>query len=102
VGAASSSMSLSFVVAREANPPGAAGFATGVTNFCSMIMAALVQPLIGKLLDLQWDGATAAGARVFSADAYVSAFLLFPAAAGLGLLVAWPMRETHPAQRSAG
>jgi MFS family permease len=101
VGAASSSMSLSFVVAREANPPGTAGFATGVTNFCSMIMAALVQPLIGRLLDLQWEGVELAGARVFSPEAYLDAFLLFPAAALLAVLVALPMRETHPAKAGA-
>jgi MFS family permease len=100
VGAASSAMSLSFVAAREANPPGAAGFATGVANFCSMVMAALVQPLIGWLLDLQWDGVEAAGARVFPATAYFNAVLLFPAAAALGLLVALKLRETHPARRA--
>lgn len=98
VGAASSSMSLSFVAAREANPPAAAGFATGVTNFCSMIVAAAVQPLIGWLLDLQWDGAETDGVRLFAPDAYRSAFLLFPAAAAAALLVALPMRETHPAR----
>jgi MFS family permease len=101
VGATHGSMALSFVVAREANPPGAAGFATGVTNFCSMIMAALVQPLIGKLLDLQWEGVELAGARVFSPEAYLDAFLLFPAAALLAVLVALPMRETHPAKAGA-
>jgi len=96
VGFFSSSMSLSFVVSREANPPHAVGFATGMTNFCSMIIAAGMQPLIGWLLDLQWDGKATAGAREFSADAYANAFLLFPATAAGAIGVAFALRETHP------
>ena len=100
IGAFSAAMSLTFIVSRESNAPHAAGFATGVTNFSSMIMVAGMQPLTGWLLDLQWDGVEAAGARVFSADAYLNAFLLFPATAAAAVVVALALKETHPSKAS--
>jgi MFS family permease len=99
VGATHGSMALSFVVAREANPPHAAGFALAVTNMSSILLIALFQPLVGWLLDLQWQGAEAAGARMFSPEAYVRAFLIFPASGLVTFLGMLALRETHPARR---
>ena len=98
LGAAHGSMALSFVVAREANPPQAAAFAASVANFSSIALIAAFQPLLGWLLDLQWTGESEAGVRIFSADAYFNAFLLFPASALVTLLGMLALRETHPAR----
>jgi MFS family permease len=101
MGLASGAMPLSFVVAREANPPHAGAFATAVVNFSSIMAIALLQPLVGWLLDLQWTGASAAGVRQFPAEAYRTAFLLFPASGLITLLGMLALRETHPARRRA-
>lgn len=98
LGGAHGAMALSFVVAREANPQQAAAFATSVANFSSIATIALVQPLVGWLLDLQWEGAMADGVRVFSPAAWRLALLLFPAACLIALLGAIALKETHPAR----
>ncbi len=89
-------MVISYAAARESNPGGTAGLSYAFVNCAAVASGAVFQPLIGWLLDLQWDGASAAGARVYAPEAYRWAFsalvlfLLFGLGAGLRL------RETHP------
>jgi hypothetical protein len=54
-----------------------------------------MQPLIGWLLDSNWDGTMQAGARIYSASNYSAAFfsLLVVNVAALG--AALLLRETH-------
>lgn len=90
-GAAGSSMILTFGLARDSNPPETMGAVLGFVNTAVVGSGALLQPLIGALLDMSWDGATLDGARIYSADAYRMALSVLPfcAAAGIvgGLLV---------------
>lgn len=59
----------------------------------------LLQPLIGWLLDLQWDGQTEAGVPVYLPGDYASALLVLPALSLLGALAASFMRR--PPRRAA-
>jgi MFS family permease len=95
IGGTSSAMALSFAVGREANPARVSGMVTGIVNFASIAAGAALQPLIGALLDRRWDGTLVDGARVFDAAAYGEAFLAFPIASGLCLVVTLFIRETH-------
>ena len=59
----------------------------------------LMQPLIGLLLDLSWNGATtASGARAYDAAAFRTAFLLLLVWLGMSLACALATRETHARQ----
>ena len=96
IGSASSVMALTFAVAREVNPVAVGGMMAGFVNVSSIIGAALLQPLIGWLLDRQWAGRMADGMRLFEAESFVTAFLVFPAMSAVGLLVAlFALRETY-------
>ncbi len=95
IGVASSAMPLSFAYAREVNPAGIAGLATPFVNFASILDGAPAQPLVGWLLDLGWSGRMAAGARIFGAQAYADAFLLFPVIALLAVGSALALVETR-------
>ena len=95
LGIASSSMSLTFAVGREVNPPEVSGLAIGFVNFASIAAAAVTQPFIGWLLDLNWDGRLYDGARVFDVDTYRIAFLPFPLMAAASLAAAWFLTETY-------
>ena len=47
--------------------------ALGLMNMCIVGSGAVMQPLIGWLLDMNWTGTIVDGARVYSASAYTSA-----------------------------
>ncbi len=91
----SGSMVLGFAAAREHNRPETAGATLGFVNTFVMASGAIFQPLIGWLLDLGWDGATAAGVRVYSVSTYQSAFLTIVISGAVCLLMGLVMGETH-------
>lgn len=87
-------MILTFATAREHNPIWAAGSTLALVNMAVMSTGAIFQPLIGWLLDLQWDGTAIEGARVYSGAAYATALAVLPACQILSLLGALKVRET--------
>jgi MFS family permease len=92
-GFASCSMILAFAAVREHNPPGTTGAAYGLVNTFVVGSGAIFQPLVGWLLDLGWDGALVAGARVYAEDTYRAALWTLPAISAVGILAALLMRE---------
>jgi MFS family permease len=88
-------MSVSYALAREHNPQGGSGAALGLVNMLAVASGAVLQPVIGLLLDLRWDGTTAAGARIYSLEAYADAFVILPVLYGLAILIALLVRETR-------
>jgi predicted MFS family arabinose efflux permease len=99
-GVGGSAMILGFACARENNAPDAAASAYGFINTAVVGSGALFQPLIGFLLDMNWDGTVLAGARIYSADAYQAAFAVLPVGCAIGALAALLGRETY-ARRQA-
>ena len=86
---------LCYATGREHNRAGATGTAMAVLNMTMMTVGAVFQPLIGWLLDLNWDGRMEAGAPVYSAAAYRWAFGVFVASGALACLAGLRIRETH-------
>jgi sugar phosphate permease len=95
LGFASGGVALVFASVREVNDPGHVGVALGFHNLPVFLAFALMQWLTGVLLDSRWDGALAAGARVYSIDAYRAAFSLCLAAALGSLLASLLVTETR-------
>jgi MFS family permease len=90
---------LSYAVGRESAPPELSGAITGVVITGIMIGPALIQPVTGLLLDMNWGGAVEAGVRMYDVAAFRIAFLptlIWTAAAAL--LAPW-MKETHCGER---
>ena len=90
---------LSYAVGRESAPPELSGTITGVVITGIMIGPALIQPVTGLLLDMNWGGAVEAGVRMYDVAAFRIAFLptlIWTAAAAL--LAPW-MKETHCGER---
>jgi MFS family permease len=94
-GAGASSFVLSFAAGREHNLPEVAGTAMGFVNMTLMIAGASFQPLIGCLLDLNWDGTMVDGARFYSLEAFRIAFLAFGVSGGMAVVAALLVGETH-------
>ena len=90
-----SGITLGAACVKEINPPQATGLATGIVNSGPFLGAALMQPLFGWVLDLQWDGRIAQGLKIYPQSAYESAFWLCLAVLALGLLATCFIRETR-------
>jgi MFS family permease len=94
VGFGGACMAVSYAAAREHTAGGGTGAALGFVNMVSVLGGAVFQPLLGWLLDLQWDGKLAAGARVYAVEAYRNAFLVLPAVYAIGFVLGLRIRET--------
>ncbi len=75
-GFATGSMIIGFAFAKESVPPQLAGTVSGLTNMGVMLGPTILQPAIGWVLDLRWEGPVVAGARVYGLGAFQDAFLL--------------------------
>ena len=92
-GMSGSAMSVCFALAREVVPPQVGSSATGIVNSMTVASGAVLQPLVGLLLDLRWDGAIVDGARHYLAEDFRISFLVIGASAIAGFLVACTLPE---------
>jgi len=95
LGFASGGVSLVFPCIREVNDPRHVGVALGTQNLPIFLGVALMQWLTGVLLDANWTGTLAAGARVYPLGAYRAAFGLCFGAASVSFLMACLITETR-------
>lgn len=86
MGFASSGLVLVFVCVREVNDPARVGITIGFCNLPVFLVFALVQWLMGLILDARWEELIAGGARVYPPSAWEAAFSLC-LAVSLGALV---------------
>ncbi|MCG8509536.1 MAG: MFS transporter, partial [Rhodospirillales bacterium] len=94
-GFAGASLVVAYAAGRENAGRAVSGAAMGFINMWAMGTSALLQTFIGWLLDLNWDGQSMDGARIYSPAAYDAAFLTYVATAALLVGAAALMRETH-------
>ncbi|MBI3003400.1 MAG: MFS transporter [candidate division NC10 bacterium] len=95
LGFASAGLVLTWVCATEVNPPHYAGLATATVNTGGFLGAAVLQVLLGAVLDARWAGAMEGGARVYSPEAYGMAFTVCFGVAAAAALLAGLVTETH-------
>ncbi|MDH3386870.1 MAG: MFS transporter [Gammaproteobacteria bacterium] len=95
VGAGGSAMTVCFGSVKELNDINYSSTSLGLMNMCIVGSGAVMQPLIGWLLDLNWDGAMQDGARVYSEQAYTTAFISLLVLTLMALLAGLFLRETH-------
>ncbi len=93
IGISGSFMSVSFALVREVAPQDISGSVVGIVNSLTVASGALLQPLVGMLLDRQWDGTFLAGARIFSGADYRSSFAIVFASALVGLIACLSLKE---------
>ena len=94
-GLLSSVQILVFAVCRESAPLRIAGTAIALTNMIVMIGGNVFQPLVGKLLDMNWSGSFVDGARVYSNSAFEIALMVLPIGIFIAIILMFFIRETH-------
>jgi sugar phosphate permease len=86
---------LSLISTKEVNPGHLAGIAMGTTNTGGFLGAAILQVLLGKVLDFFWDGRIVDSVRIYPLEAYRIAFLICLGVTFAGVTSALFMKETY-------
>jgi MFS family permease len=95
IGMTGGHMVISYALAREVSPPGLHGSVMGLVNGMTVASGALLQPLIGGLLDALWDGTMVGGVRVYEPSDYRLALASLVAWTAMGLIASLFLRETR-------
>jgi predicted MFS family arabinose efflux permease len=95
MGLATAGFTLTWACAKEVNSPLLSGMSTSVTNMGGFLSGALLQPLVGWVMDLSWSGGMANGVRLYAAGDFRWGLALMAAAAWIGALATWRVRETR-------
>lgn len=98
LGLASGVVVIGFAFCKESAPTSLAGTASGVANMGNMLGGMAMQPLIGWLLDLGWDGTMAGSVRAYGFSAYAGGFTLMLVWLVAGLAAFACAHETHAKQ----
>ena len=94
MGLATAGFTLSWASAKEVNPPQLSGMATSVVNVGIFLGPAILQPLVGWLMERSWDGKMEAGMRIYSASDWRNGLMLLTGAAVAGWLATLLVTET--------
>lgn len=95
MGLGAAGFTLTWASVKEVNPPALSGMATSVVNTGTFLGAAVLQPLVGWVMDKNWDGRQLDGARIYSEQNYQFGLGIMLAFAVVGLLGALTIRETN-------
>lgn len=88
-------MVVTFALAREVSTKRLHGTVSGLVNATTVGAGAILQPIIGWMLDLRWDGFMLEGARVYQTADYRFAFICLVVWSGTGFLLSLSLRETN-------
>lgn len=94
-GLANTGVAIAYAVASEINSHAIAGTSVAFSNMASVLVGAGFQPLIGWLLEKNWDGRIENGLSVYSAADFHTALRVLLASLLGALLVAFCIRETY-------
>lgn len=96
LGFASAGQTLSFAVIKDNISPHINGAANGFNNMILVASGLLFQPLIGKILDIYWQGATQNGVHIYGLYSYQIAFSMLAACYFLAALISiFLIKETR-------
>lgn len=94
-GLANTGVATAYAVASEINSLAVSGTSVAFANMASVLIGAGFQPLIGWLLEKNWDGVIKEGIPVYSASDFHLALIVLLCSLLLALLVACCVRETY-------
>lgn len=100
-GVAFSTQPLIFSSACQLTPPENNGTAVSFINMLVMIFGLLLQPLIGKLLELSWGGNMVNGVPDYTVTDYRYALMSVPISLGLALFLMPFIPETFPRSKKS-
>lgn len=98
IGFFSSGFIIAFAVVRESSPAIVTATAVGFINILNTLGGAVLQPVIGKILDANWGGTMLNDEKVFSLLEYQNALIILPFFLIVSLIAIFFVKETHGKQ----
>jgi predicted MFS family arabinose efflux permease len=95
MGLVTAGFSLTWACSKEVNPPLLSGMSTSIANIGGFLAGALLQPLVGWVMDLGWKGAMVNGSRFYEVDAWRNGVLVITLCALMGAIGSWWIAETR-------
>ena len=86
---------VSFTSMKELNPNYLGATSMAFINTCNALFGAISEPLVGRLLDLRWNGAMQQGARLFTVSNYEHALCILPVGLVVALLLQLFIKESY-------
>lgn len=86
---------LGFAIGKELNPPIVAATVIALINTGDALFGAVTEPLVGKLLDLQWTGVVVDGVNYFSVANFHASLIVLPIYLLLAMCLAFLVKETQ-------
>lgn len=87
---------LSFAAICEIMPRHESGVSVGFANMVVMSTGVIYHPLIGYLLNMNWNGSLVDGKPIYSLLDYRFALIVIPISLALAVIILKFVRETHP------
>ncbi|MEP0941106.1 MAG: MFS transporter [Rhizobiaceae bacterium] len=82
-----------FALARETSPPAIGGSVSGFVNGMTVASGAVLQPVVGFVLDWVWDGTLKDGSRLYQPEDFQTSFIILFLVGSLGLLLSLTLKE---------
>ncbi|MBU0744229.1 MAG: MFS transporter [Gammaproteobacteria bacterium] len=96
IGSASAGQALSFALLKDNKPPNIIGTANGFNNMCVVSSGLIFPVLIGKILDLNWQGIIQNDIHVYSLSSYQIALSTLPICYFIAAIISiFFIKETH-------
>lgn len=95
IGFFTSSQVLPYPTIAELNPPVLTSTAISIASITVMSSGAIIQPLFGWLMELNWDHTVIQGVRIYSSSDFLRAMIVMPIACLIGLFIALLIKETY-------
>ena len=89
MGLVTAGFSLTWACAKEVNPPLLSGMSTSIANIGGFLAGALLQPLVGWVMDLGWKGQMLNGSRFYDLDTWRNGVLVVALCALMGAIGTW-------------
>ena len=88
-------MIISFAFVMESVPRSLSGTVSGLTNMGVMMGPMILQPVVGKILDIYWTGEKVNGVRFYSLEAYEYGFIPMMGWVVLSAIILFFTKETY-------
>jgi len=96
IGIALSAQTLTFAVIKDNNPIEITSTANGFNNMAVVLSGVMLQPFIGKLLDMNFHGTIVNGMRIYQLHNYLIAFSVLPICFLIATIMGmFFIKETH-------
>jgi hypothetical protein len=94
LGLSTSTQVLGYPMITESNPKELTGTSMGVAAVIIMGLAAILQPLSGRLMDSGWDGRMVGGIPCYALHDFLTAFMIFPIGFVVSLIMTFLIKES--------